>query len=259
MRRSSTIAQHVWMMIVILDIRIMVAGKQDDDHNPPVTTSQKGEASMGHSRAAKSRSRDRILDIGAARFRERGFDGIGVADLMKEAQLTHGGFYRHFNSREDLVAESLEHALAQGGERMRELAASTEPAPLLALVDRYLSVAHRDNVDDSCAVCALANDVARSSDRLRDAYAAQVEYYVTLIGRLMPGKGSAKARRRRAIGAFSTMVGALAMARAVRDPEFSLEILNAAAEVLKGRKAHHEERPDQQPMAAGGRFEQKRE
>ena len=106
---------------------------------------------MGHSQADKAESRDRIVQVAAARFRESGLNGIGVADLMKDAGLTHGGFYRHFASRDELVAEAVERALQEGA-RAVDAVASTSKSSLAAVVDAYLSPAHCDDLATSCAV-----------------------------------------------------------------------------------------------------------
>jgi TetR/AcrR family transcriptional repressor of nem operon len=186
---------------------------------------------MGKSRADKQESHDRIVRTAAARFREIGVDGIGVADLMKEAGLTHGGFYRHFGSRDELVAEAIERALQDGTEAVNAMLAN--PRLTLALmVDGYLSAAHRDALASSCAVTTLASDTARSNDRARDAYTRQVERYLGLLVRLV-GADPHKERRAKAITALSTLVGAVSMARAVNDPALSGEILQSAANELK--------------------------
>jgi TetR/AcrR family transcriptional regulator, transcriptional repressor for nem operon len=186
---------------------------------------------MGHSKADKDESHDRIVQVAAARFRETGVDGVGVADLMKEAGLTHGGFYRHFDSRDQLVAEAIERALQDGGEVV-EAVASSKHFPLAALVDAYLSTAHRDGLATSCAVTTLAGDVARSNDRARSAYTRQVGAYLELLTRLILGDKE-KLRRAKAIAALSTLVGAVSMARAVNDEKLSREILKSAADELK--------------------------
>jgi TetR/AcrR family transcriptional repressor of nem operon len=186
---------------------------------------------MGHSKAEKAQSHDRIVKNAAARFREQGVEGIGVADLMKEAGLTHGGFYRHFASREDLVAEAIEHALRDGAQAVDAIA-RLKRAPLASLVDAYLSAAHRDNLATSCAVTTLAGDVARASNRARTAYTSQVGLYLELLTRLIAGK---KAKRGKAIAALSTLVGAVSMARAVNDEKLSREILKSAADELKAQ------------------------
>jgi TetR/AcrR family transcriptional regulator, transcriptional repressor for nem operon len=186
---------------------------------------------MVHSKAEKADNHDRIVRAAAARFRERGVDGIGVADLMSEAGLTHGGFYRHFASRDDLVAEAVEQALHEGAQAVAAVANARE-CPLAAVVDAYLSPAHRDSLATSCAVATLAADVARADDRARAAYARQVGMYLDLLGKLIDG--DAPAQRAKAIAALSALVGAVVMARAVNDERLSREILASTAAELKG-------------------------
>lgn len=191
---------------------------------------------MGHSREDKAESHDRIVRVAAARFREAGVEGVGLADLMKDAGLTHGGFYRHFGSREDLVAEAVERALQDGGRAVASLDGSDRPPPVLLalLVDGYLSAAHRDSLATSCAVTTLAGDVARSNARARTAYTRQVDAYLALLAKLIASDSQAS-RRAQAIAAMSTLVGAVSMARAVNDEALSEEILKSAAQELKAR------------------------
>jgi len=188
---------------------------------------------MGHSQADKAESHDRIVQAAAARFREIGVNGVGVADLMKDAGLTHGGFYRHFASRDALVAEAIERALHDGGQAVDGVA-NKKPFSITALVDAYLSVAHRDDWAPSCAVTTLAADVARSNARARAAYTRQVAIYLELLSRLIAGR-KPRSRRRKAIAALSTLVGALSMARAVNDEKLSRDILKSAADELKAQ------------------------
>jgi TetR/AcrR family transcriptional regulator, transcriptional repressor for nem operon len=203
---------------------------------------------VGHSKEDKADSHERIVRTAAARFREQGVDGIGVADLMKEAGLTHGGFYRHFESRDELVAEAVERALRDGGQGAASLeqrlheGGSVAPEALSlrkkllwgALVDGYLSLAHRDNLATSCAVTTLAQDVARSSERARLAYSVQVEAYLALFTQLIAVE-KGKKRRTKAIAALATLVGAVSMARAVSNDPLSQEILKSAADELKSQ------------------------
>ena len=191
---------------------------------------------MGHSKANKEKSHQRIVKTAAARFRERGVDGIGVAELMKEADLTHGGFYGHFDSREELVAEAVECALRDGGEAVTAIAATKRPpaAVLGLLVDAYLSLAHRDGLATSCAVTSMANDVARSNARARSAYTKQVGIYLELLAKLIAAD-KRKSRRAKAITALATLVGAVSMARAVNDEKLSRELLKSAADELKAQ------------------------
>lgn len=188
---------------------------------------------MGHSKIAKAESHERIVKVAAEVFRERGIDGIGVADLMQCAGLTQGGFYRHFGSRDDLVAEAVERAL-QDGSAVADAIAADPRATIGTIVDAYLSLAHRDNVASGCAITALANDVARSNERTRAAYTTQVAHYVDLIRRLIEHVPQKK-RRPAAMAAFATLVGAVSMARAVNDDALSREILKSAANDLKAR------------------------
>jgi TetR/AcrR family transcriptional regulator, transcriptional repressor for nem operon len=190
---------------------------------------------MGHSQADKAESHDRIVRAAAARFREAGVHGIGVDDLMKEAGLSHGGFYRHFPSRDDLVAEAVERALHDGAKRAVDTVANSKlskRALLVALIDWYLGTAHRDNLATSCAVTTLAGDVAHSNDRARAAYTRQVGTYLELLTKLIEDDNQ-KDGHSKAILALSTLVGAVSMARAVNDEQLSQEILKSAADELK--------------------------
>ena len=176
---------------------------------------------MGHSREEKAKNHQQIVEIAARRMREAGTDGPGVAEIMKAAGLTHGGFYKHFGSRDDLVAEALAAALAQGQEGTQEAIADADD-PLAAFVDWYLSPNHRDDPGTGCAVVALGADAARADDRVRATYRGQVERYIATLEELLGGGEDA---RRRAIAAVTSMVGAMLIARAVDDEELSEEIL----------------------------------
>ena len=122
----------------------------------------RGTASpVGSSQADKAASHERIVKAASRRIRRDGIDNVGVAELMKQAGLTHGGFYRHFESRDDLVAEAIAEALAQGSQRVQASAKLGGPSALAAIVDGYLSRLHRDKPETGCAVAALPTDVAR--------------------------------------------------------------------------------------------------
>ena len=190
---------------------------------------------MGHSKADKAESHKRIVKVAADLFRERGVNGIGLAELMENAQLTHGGFYRHFGSRDDLVAEAVERALADGSAVATAIAAHPQ-STIGSVIDAYLSLAHRDRVAASCAVTTLAGDIARTGERPRTAYAQQVERYVELIVKLIDHLPQKK-RRAAAVTALATLVGAVSMARAVNDDKLSREILKSAADALKAQLA----------------------
>jgi TetR/AcrR family transcriptional repressor of nem operon len=178
---------------------------------------------MGHSAKEKEKNHRAIVEIAAQKMRESGTEGPGVAEIMKEAGLTHGGFYKHFDSRDDLVAEAVEAAIAQGREGYEKVTAEADD-PLAAFVDWYLSSSHRDDPGTGCAVVALGADAARSDERVRAAYRGQVESY---IGHLEELLGDGEDARRRAIAGVTSMVGAMLISRAVDDEALSEEILAA--------------------------------
>jgi TetR/AcrR family transcriptional repressor of nem operon len=140
---------------------------------------------------------------------------------MSEAGLTHGGFYKHFDSRDDLVAEAVDAAIEQGRKRLEDRVGGAAD-PLAAFVDGYLSTDHRDEPGTGCTVVALGADVARSGDRVRAAYRGQVERYIADMEGLLGDDGET---RRRAIAAVTSMVGALLISRAIDDEKLSDEIL----------------------------------
>lgn len=178
---------------------------------------------MGHSQNEKEKNHRAIVEIAAQKMRESGTEGPGVAEIMKEAGLTHGGFYKHFGSRDDLVAEAVEAAIAQGREGYEKVTAEADD-PLAAFVDWYLSSTHRDDPGTGCAVVALGSDAARADERVRAAYRGQVESYIAHMEELLGGGEEA---RRRAIAAVTSMVGAMLISRAVGDEALSEEILAA--------------------------------
>jgi TetR/AcrR family transcriptional repressor of nem operon len=187
-----------------------------------------GDRHVGSSQADKAASHERIVKAAAGRIRRDGVEGLGVADLMREAGLTHGGFYRHFGSRGDLVAEAVEAALAHGSRRAEAAARlGGGPEALATIIDVYLSPLHRDKPETGCAVAALPADIARSSPRARAAYTAQVRRYLDLFAGLEPTGDPDDPYL-----ILAALVGAIALARAVDDPVLSGEILEKAARSL---------------------------
>jgi len=181
---------------------------------------------MKVSREKFAESRKRILEAAATLFRERGFDGICLADIMKAAGLTHGGFYGHFGSKEDLEAQALSLALARSATDWGQLLDSAPARPLAALAGQYLSPYYRDNRGEGCSLAALGADTAREGERVRSAFTAGLEPPLALLSNAIPGRSKAE-RRRKAIATLSEMVGAMILARAVNDPALSDEILAA--------------------------------
>ena len=188
---------------------------------------------MGHSKAEKTKTHKRIVAIASKRFREKGLAGVGIAEVMKEAGLTVGGFYKHFGTRDDLVAEAVGSALAMWKRRLDAAAAAGgPPVTYERLVDSYLSEAHRNNPGAGCAVAALAAEIPRCSKRTRALITEQVRNNVEWIESLIGGKEK-DAARSKAIFTFSAFVGAVGLARAVSDEELSQEILKSVAQFLK--------------------------
>lgn len=183
---------------------------------------------MRVSREKAAENRERVVEVAGGLFRAHGFDGIGVADLMKAAGLTHGGFYGQFASKDDLMAEAVSRVFADTIARMRGWVSA--PDPLAAAVRYYLSPAHRDAVETGCAIAALSQDAARGSPKLRAAFEAGISAYIDLIVEVT-GKPRAEA-----MAIYATMLGALTLARTVADPAMSDAILAAAAASLLGGK-----------------------
>lgn len=183
---------------------------------------------MKVSKEQMAENRTRILDAAAARFRERGFDGIGVADLMKDAGLTHGGFYGHFASKEDLMAQAAARALADTTAGWQRLAEAAPDDALEHIVRGYLSDAHRDHPGAGCAIAALGAEAGRQGQPVRAAVTDGVRAAGELLAGLQPGRSAAR-RRERAWAAYAALVGAMVLARAVDDPALSQEIRDAVA------------------------------
>jgi TetR/AcrR family transcriptional repressor of nem operon len=190
---------------------------------------------MKVSREQAAENRSRIVDVAGQLFREKGFDGIGVADLMKAAGLTHGGFYGHFKSKSDLAAECCERAAERSLERWADLADKARGDPLAAIVTYYLSERHRDAPGTGCVFSALGGDVARQDRSIRRTFADGLGALIERMTMLAQGRTRA-ARRKTALATMSEMVGAMVLARAVDDPDFSREILAAAASDLTARR-----------------------
>jgi TetR/AcrR family transcriptional repressor of nem operon len=198
---------------------------------------------MGHSRAEKEKTHKRIVKIASKRFREEGLARVGIAELMKEAGLTVGGFYKHFDSRDDLVAEAVGSAFGTWKRQVDTAASGGPPLTYAKLIDDYLNEAHRDDPGTGCAFSALAEEISRSDKRTRALASEQIRNDVQLIAGLLPVKNRRVARSR-AILTFSALVGAMSLARAVSDEKMSREILRTAAEALKNSASKGKTRPE---------------
>lgn len=181
---------------------------------------------MRVSREKAAQNRQRVIEVAAKLFRERGFDGIGVADLMKSAGLTHGGFYGNFESKEDLMVQACTQALEASLDRFKNAADRGGKNALSVVASTYLSPAHRDRPGEGCALAALGAEAARHDLPLRAAFTKSVHSMVELLTRLVPGK-SKRSKRERALATFASMVGAMVLARAVDDANLSAEVLQS--------------------------------
>ena len=194
-----------------------------------------------HSRAEKAETHERIVSLASKRFREKGLTGIGIAELMKEAGLTVGGFYKHFDSRDGLVAEALGSAVGPWEPLLGAAASGGPPVPYDSLIDSYLTEAHRDHPGTGCPVGALAGDVARSDKRTRAIATRKiVERLDRLENSIRETSGEDKGTARSlAIMTWCALVGAITLARAVSDQHLSREILKTVAQLLKPTPRHH--------------------
>lgn len=184
---------------------------------------------MKVTREQATKNRAHVVEVAGTEFRRHGFDGIGVADLMKAAGLTHGGFYNNFASKDALAAEAVARVFVETTGRLRQHALAAAD-PFTAMVRFYLSPQHRDSIEAGCAIAALSQDAARGSPELRAAFEAGIAAYLDLIVEI------AGVTRPRAMAIYATMVGALTLSRTVTDPALAQEMLVAAADGLLAGK-----------------------
>ena len=180
---------------------------------------------MRRSRAEKAATHSKIVAVAAKRFRERGLKGIGVADVMKEAGSSVGGFYKHFGSRDELVFE----ALAEAFKDLDRWEQQAEDLP--ALLRFYLGEEHCDHPGEGCAITALAGDVRHASTAVRTLFTQRVKHSLGYSSDRLRGR-DLKSRRARAILLLSAGIGGLSLARAVNDTALSREILASLREQL---------------------------
>lgn len=178
--------------------------------------------------AAKEASHERIVAVAARAIRQTGYDGTGVADIMKQAGLTHGAFYAHFASRDAMLAEAADRAGAESVAKAAEVVAEAPPAQALAAMLRaYLSSAHIDHPEAGCPVAALASEMPRQAPEVRRVATRRIKEMVDLVARQSPDWGQPGAHEQ-ALFTVATMVGAVMLARAVDEPGLSDAICQAA-------------------------------
>jgi TetR/AcrR family transcriptional repressor of nem operon len=206
---------------------------------------------MRYSREHKQETHTRIVKKAAVLLREKGAHGVGVADLMKEAGLTHGGFYAHFDSREALVIEAFAYAMDRSTERWRQIAAQTPPDKRLAMiVDSYLTAVHRDDPGHGCAVPALGAEIVRESPKTRKAFATKLDQMLDMVAEQM-GDVPRKTARKQAMAMLATMAGTLLLARIAGNGELSDEILAAGREASLGQAAPARPAAKKRPVVKG--------
>src|SRR4030095_4681951 len=183
---------------------------------------------MRYSADHKQQTRERIVRAAARRFRTRGSEGGGIGGLMCDLRLTHGGFYRHFDSKERLFAEAFEQGLKEVGDRViRAIEGAAPGGELKALIDAYLDIRHCDDVAGGCPVAALASEVARRPRGARGPFLQAIRAHISRIAQYVPAKNEEE-RRGKTIALFTGMAGTLAVARAFTDEQDRRSMLDGA-------------------------------
>jgi TetR/AcrR family transcriptional repressor of nem operon len=173
----------------------------------------------------KLQTRQKILEAAAAAFRARGAAGVGLADVMREAGLTHGGFYAHFKSKDSLVAAALQTVNAARIARFNEAVADRRPCSGLdAAIDIYLTSRHREHPESGCTIATLGSELAREHGSARHQISENAEAWLDAFADHAPA-AAASGRARQATGAFAAMIGGLILARIVEDSHASDDIL----------------------------------
>ena len=174
-------------------------------------------------------NRQTVINVASRLFRERGFDGIGLKDLMEGAGLTQGGFYKQFASKEDLAAQASRRAMESATVRWSDATAANPEDPLGAVIAFYLSTDHRDEKMDGCPIVALGSDAARQSSDVKASFEAGIKAHLEILSRLIAETDDEESKGK-AMAILSTMVGALTLSRVVNDSELAKGFLNTAAE-----------------------------
>jgi TetR/AcrR family transcriptional regulator, transcriptional repressor for nem operon len=190
---------------------------------------------MRVSRIQAAENRQTVINVASRLFRERGFDGIGLKDLMKGAGLTQGAFYKQFTSKDDLAAQASKRALESASRRWSAAADADPQNPLGAVIAFYLSMEHCAERMDGCPVVALGSDAARQGADVKASFEAGIRKYLEMVGSWV-GEAGGEEPGGKAMAIVSTMVGALLLSRTVNDEWLSKRFLQAAAESVLTRK-----------------------
>src|SRR6266481_5698775 len=195
----------------------------------PIMYDVKGrtEIDMKVSREQVAANRQTILEAAGRLFRAQGFERVTVADVMKAAGLTHGGFYGYFKSKDDLIAQTLAHVFAEGPAEI----------DLARYAESYLSQRNCQNVADGCPTAALGSETTRQTSEARAAMTKGLRQHIERLSRSAKGKTAAE-KRRAAIGSYAAMVGAVIMARFSDDPRLSDELLTQTRQWIRPASTH---------------------
>jgi TetR/AcrR family transcriptional repressor of nem operon len=197
---------------------------------------------MRVSRFQAAENRQTVINVASRLFRERGFDGIGLKDLMEGAGLTQGAFYKQFASKEDLAAQASGRALESATRRWSAAVAAHPKDPLGAVIAFYLSTEHREEKMDGCPIVALGSDAARQGSDVKASFEAGIKAHLELLGRMV-AEMDGKKPKGKAMAILSTMVGAMTLSRLVNDPDLARAFLDTAAEQVRETAASRKADP----------------
>jgi TetR/AcrR family transcriptional repressor of nem operon len=207
---------------------------------------------MRVSRVQAAENRQTVINVAGRLFRERGFDGIGLKDLMEGAGLTQGAFYKQFASKDDLAAQASRRALESASRRWSAAAAENPKDPLGAVIAFYLSEGHREEKMDGCPIVALGSDAARQGVDVKASFEAGIKAHLEVLGPMvaeMDGKTPKRRAKSKAMAILSTMVGALTLSRVVNDRDLAQAFLDAAAKQVREAVAARKDDPRRRPGA----------
>lgn len=183
---------------------------------------------MRVSRAQAEANRETVINVASRLFREHGFDGIGLKDLMKGAGLTQGGFYKQFESKDDLASLASRRAMESAARRWSSVASSSTD-PIEAVIDFYLSADHRGEAGDGCPLVALGSDAARQNATVKKPFQDGIKAHLQVLEELLPASGGDQMASQRAQAMLALMVGAVTLSRIVSDEKLADSLLEAAA------------------------------
>lgn len=187
---------------------------------------------MRVSRIQAAENRETVINVASRLFRERGFDGIGLKDLMKGAGLTQGAFYKQFESKEDLAAQASRRAMESATDRWSAATAANPEHPLEAVISFYLSMGHRGERMDGCPIVALGSDAARQGHDVKASFEAGINEHLDILGGFI-AEANGEQSDSKAMAILSTMVGAVLLSRVVNDPDLSQAFLDAATDQVR--------------------------